>query len=207
MWGKGAREPRPYAPTPLMTRQGLSRFDSPGSYAVCGVSDAAPDPSLVLQTPCLCVAYAFDTASAQVRRTAKAQGAMLRHRLRLRASLVMRPPVLAARVLASLRQPLCRGFLTYALHILRAVTLIVYTCQKKMSRLFSSETGNTLSFSMLSAAQFLDISQYGTLLCFLISCGIRVYMALPAWDLRLTFRARTAVKGSRRRSERVLGWG
>ena len=74
MWGKGAREPRPYAPTPLMTRQGLSRFDSPGSYAVCGVSDAAPDPSLVLQTPCLCVAYAFDTASAQVRRTAKAKG-------------------------------------------------------------------------------------------------------------------------------------
>lgn len=42
-----------------------------------------------------------------------------------------------------------------------------------MSRLFSGEIDNTLSFGMLS----LDISQCGMLLCLLDMCGIRVYMA------------------------------
>lgn len=56
------------------------------------------------------------------------------------------------------------------LHILRAVTLAVYTFERKKSRNFSSETDNT---GMLS----LDISQCGMLLCLLDMCGIRVYMA------------------------------
>ena len=71
-------------------------------------------------------------------------------------------------------------FVSCVLHILRAVTLIAYHSFSLMSRILKGELSNT--FKVCGDLQ-LDISQYGTLLCFPISCGTRVH-SVPDSGLR-----------------------